>query len=56
MDMVVTAPFGWIGSSKLLFEEVAYYPDAYFNLDRRHSALAYHSPHQFECDCLASIS
>ena len=25
--------------------EVAYYLDAYFNLDRRHSALGYHSPH-----------
>jgi len=28
--------------------EVAYYLDTYFNLDRRHSALGYRSPHQFE--------
>ena len=28
--------------------EVAHYLDTYFNLDRRHSALGYHSPHQFE--------
>ena len=30
--------------------EVAHYPDTYFNLDRRHSALGYRSPHQFEQD------
>jgi putative transposase len=36
--------------------EVAYYLDTYFNLDRRHSALGYRSPHQFERDCLTSIS
>ena len=30
--------------------EVAYYLDIYFNLDRRHSALGYRSPHQFEAD------
>ncbi|GAB3840577.1 IS3 family transposase [Hymenobacter jeollabukensis] len=30
--------------------EVAYYLDTYFNLDRRHSALGYRSPHQFETD------
>ena len=30
--------------------EVAYYLDTYFNLDRRHFALDYRSPHQFECD------
>jgi len=30
--------------------EVAYYLDTYFNLDRRHSALGYRSPHQFEAD------
>ncbi|MBC8083321.1 MAG: IS3 family transposase, partial [Hymenobacter sp.] len=30
--------------------EVAHYPDTYFNLDRRHSALDYRSPHQFEPD------
>ena len=28
--------------------EVAYYLDTYFNLDRRHSALGYQTPHQFE--------
>jgi putative transposase len=28
--------------------EVAHYLDVYFNLDRRHSALGYRSPHQFE--------
>ncbi len=28
--------------------EVAHYLDTYFNLDRRHSALGYCSPHQFE--------
>lgn len=32
--------------------EVAYYLDTYFNLDRRHSALGYRSPHQFETDLL----
>ncbi|QNE42382.1 IS3 family transposase (plasmid) [Hymenobacter sp. NBH84] len=36
--------------------EVAYYLDTYFNLDRRHSALGYRSPHQFECDFQISIS
>jgi len=36
--------------------EVAHYLDTYFNLDRRHSALAYRSPHQFECDFLTTIS
>ena len=30
--------------------EVAWYLDTYFNLDRRHSALGYRSPHQFELD------
>ncbi len=36
--------------------EVAYYLDPYFNLDRRHAALGYRSSHQFERDCLTSIS
>lgn len=36
--------------------DVAYYLDIYFNLDRRHSALGYRSPHQVERNCLASIS
>ncbi len=31
---------------------VAYYLDTYFNPDRRHSALGYRSPHQFEVDLL----
>jgi putative transposase len=30
--------------------EVAHYLDTYFNLDRRHAALGYRSPHQFEQD------
>ena len=30
--------------------EVAHSLDTYFNLDRRHSALGYRSPHQFEQD------
>ena len=30
--------------------EETYYLDTYFNLDRRHSALGYRSPHQFEQD------
>ncbi|RZK91779.1 MAG: hypothetical protein EOO62_34020 [Hymenobacter sp.] len=30
--------------------EVTYYLDTYFNLDRRHSAPGYRSPHQFEAD------
>jgi transposase InsO family protein len=30
--------------------EVAHYLDTYFNPDRRHSALGYRSPHQFEHD------
>jgi putative transposase len=30
--------------------EEAYYLDTYFKLDRRHSALDYRSPHQFERD------
>ncbi|MFD1874820.1 integrase core domain-containing protein [Hymenobacter bucti] len=36
--------------------EVAHYLDTYFNLDRRHSALGYRSPHQFERDFQISIS
>jgi hypothetical protein len=28
--------------------EVTYYLNTYFNFDRRHSALGYRSPHQFE--------
>ena len=36
--------------------EVAYYLDTYFNLDRRHSALGYRSPHQFERDVRINLS
>lgn len=36
--------------------EVAYYLDTYFNLDRRHSALGYRSPHQVERDLQISLS
>lgn len=36
--------------------EVAHYLDTYFNLDRRHSALGYRSPHQFERDFQTSLS
>jgi putative transposase len=35
--------------------EVAWYLDAYFNLDRRHSALGYPSPHQFEQDLKTTL-
>ena len=36
--------------------EVAHYLDTYFNLDRRHSALGYRSPHQFEHDFKINLS
>ncbi|AHJ96472.1 hypothetical protein Hsw_0877 [Hymenobacter swuensis DY53] len=36
--------------------EVAHYLDTYFNLDRRHSALGYCSPHQFEHDLKTNLS
>ena len=39
------SPFASLEEARL---EVAHYLDTYFNLDRRHSALGYHSPHQFE--------
>ena len=35
--------------------EVAHYLDTYFNLDRRHSALGYRSPHQFEHDLKSNL-
>ena len=35
--------------------EVAHYLDIYFNLDRRHSALGYRSPHQFEHDLKTNL-
>jgi putative transposase len=40
-------PFASLGEALL---EVAHYLDTYFDLDRRHSALGYRSPHQFERD------
>ncbi|RZK87351.1 MAG: hypothetical protein EOO62_39385 [Hymenobacter sp.] len=43
---------GAFASHKEAQPEVAYYLDVYFNLDRRHSALGYRSPHQFEADLL----
>lgn len=46
-------PFASLEEARL---EVAYYLDTYFNLDRRHSALGYRSPHQFERDYLTSMS
>ena len=39
------SPFASLEEARL---EVAHYLDTYFNLDRRHSALNYRSPHQFE--------
>ncbi|MFD2786373.1 IS3 family transposase [Hymenobacter rubripertinctus] len=36
--------------------EVAYYLDTYFNLERRHSALGYRSPQQFERDLNLNLS
>jgi putative transposase len=36
--------------------EVAHYLDTYFNLDRRHSALGYCSPHQFEQNLQNTLS
>ena len=35
--------------------EVAYYLDTYFSLDRRHAALGYRSPHQFEHDLKTNL-
>jgi len=35
--------------------EVAHYLDTYFNLDRRHSALGYRSPHQFEQELKSTL-
>jgi transposase InsO family protein len=47
---------GAFASSEEARLEVAHYLDTYFNLDRRHSALGYRSPHQFECDFQLSLS
>jgi putative transposase len=35
--------------------EVAHYLDTYFNLDRRHAALGYRSPHQVEQDLKTNL-
>ncbi|WP_394333378.1 integrase core domain-containing protein [Hymenobacter actinosclerus] len=36
--------------------EVTHYLDTYFNLDRRHSALGYRLPQQFECNLNLNLS
>jgi transposase InsO family protein len=46
-------PFASLEEARL---EVAHYLDTYFNLDRRHSALGYRSPHQFEHDLKTNLS
>ena len=46
------SPFASLEEARL---EVAYYLDTYFNLDRRHSALGYRSPHQFEHDLKTNL-
>jgi len=43
------APFASLEEARL---EIAWYLDVYFNLDRRHSAHGYRSPHQFETGLL----
>lgn len=43
------APFASLEEARL---EIAWYLDVYFNLERRHSALDYRSPHQFKTDLL----
>ena len=47
------SPFASLEEARL---EVAHYLDTYFNLDRRHSALGYRSPHQFEHDFQINLS
>ncbi len=47
------SPFASLEEARL---EVANYLDTYFNLDRRHSALGYRSPHQFEHDLKTNLS
>lgn len=46
------SPFASLEEARL---EIAWYLDTYFNLDRRHSALGYRSPHQFELDLLQNL-
>ena len=45
-------PFASLEEARL---EVAHYLDTYFNLNRRHSALGYRSPHQFEYDLKTTL-
>ena len=45
-------PFASLEEARL---EIAWYLDVYFNLDRRHSALGYRSPHQFELDLKSNL-
>ena len=47
------SPFASLEEARL---EVAWSLDTYFNLDRRHSALGYRSPHQFERDLKLNLS
>jgi len=47
------SPFASLEEARL---EVAWYLDTYFNLDCRHSALGYRSPHQFERDLKLNLS
>ena len=51
------SPFAWLEEARLEVArlEVAHYLDTYFNLDRRHSALGYGSPHQFEQDLRTTL-
>ncbi len=46
------APFASLEEARL---EIAWYLDVYFNLARRHSALGYRSPHQFEQELKANL-
>ena len=48
-----SSPFDSLEDARL---EVVHYLDTYFNLDRRHSALGYCSPHQFEHDLKTNLS
>ena len=47
------SPFASLEEARL---EVAHCLDPYFNLDRRHSALGYRSPHRFEHDLKTNLS
>ncbi|MET4076693.1 integrase core domain-containing protein [Hymenobacter sp. UYCo722] len=47
------SPFASLEEARL---KVAWYLDTYFNLNRRHSALGYRSPHQFERDLKLNLS